>query len=131
MVLVVKNLPATAGDIRDTGPILGSGRSPGGGNGNPLQYSCLGNPVDRGSWRAPVDKVIKSQTRLKRLQTHVQHQVNAFPFVTKTYTTFESELLNRLWGLAPTSADLVHLREDREICIFKLVLRGVLMHSLV
>ena len=45
---VVKILPASAGDIRDTGSILGSGRSPGEGNGNPLQYPCLGNPVDRG-----------------------------------------------------------------------------------
>ena len=47
--LVVKNMPANAGD---TGSIPGSGRFPGGGNGNPLQYSCLGNPMDRGSWQA-------------------------------------------------------------------------------
>ena len=46
MVLVVKNLPASAGDIRDVGSIPGSGRSPGGENGNPLQYSCLENPMD-------------------------------------------------------------------------------------
>ena len=50
MVLVVKNLPANAGDIRDAGSIAGSGRSPGGGQGNPLQYSCLENPMDRGAW---------------------------------------------------------------------------------
>ena len=49
---VVKNLAANAGDIRDTGSILGSGRSPIGGHGNPLQYSCLGNPIDREAWRA-------------------------------------------------------------------------------
>ena len=49
MALVVKNLPADAGDIRDVGSIPGSGRSPGEGNGNPLQYSCLENPMDRGS----------------------------------------------------------------------------------
>ena len=50
MVLVVKNLPANAGDIRDMGSIPGSGRSPGGGHGNPLQYFCLENPMDRGAW---------------------------------------------------------------------------------
>ena len=49
-VLVVKNLPANAGDVGDSGLIPGSGRSPGGGNGNLLQYSCLENPMDRGAW---------------------------------------------------------------------------------
>ena len=48
--LVVKNLPASEGDARDAGPIPGSGRSPGEGNGNPLQYSCLGNPMHRGAY---------------------------------------------------------------------------------
>ena len=48
---VVKNLPTNAGDTRDVSSIPGSGRSPGGGNGNPLQYSCFGNPVDKGAWR--------------------------------------------------------------------------------
>ena len=47
---MVKDPPANAGDIRDSGSILGSGRSPGQGNGNPLQYSCLENPMDRGAW---------------------------------------------------------------------------------
>ena len=51
MVLVVKNLPASAGDVRD----WGLGRSPGGGNGNPLQYSCLENPMDRGAWWATLE----------------------------------------------------------------------------
>ena len=50
VVLVVKNPPANAGDIRDAGLISGSGRSPGGGHGNPLKYSCLENPMDRGDW---------------------------------------------------------------------------------
>ena len=58
---VVKNPPANAGDM---GLIPGSRRSPGEGNGNPFQYSCLGNPVDRGAWRAAVHVVTKSQTRL-------------------------------------------------------------------
>ena len=53
-ILVVKNGPANAGDIRDTGSVPGSGRSPGGEHGNPLQYSCLENPTDRGAWRAIV-----------------------------------------------------------------------------
>ena len=52
VALVVKNLPASAGDVRDEGSIPGSGRSPGEGNGNSLQCSCLGNPMDRGAWWA-------------------------------------------------------------------------------
>ena len=65
MVLVVKNLPANAGDERDEGLVPGSGRSPGGGHGNPLQSSGLGNPMDRGAWWAIVHRVAKSQTQLK------------------------------------------------------------------
>ena len=59
VVLVVKNLPASAGDIRDTGSIPGSGRSPGGGHCNPLQYSCLENPMDIGAWQAMVHRFAK------------------------------------------------------------------------
>ena len=59
---VVKNLPANAGDTGDLGSIPGSGRSPGKGNGNPLQDSCLGNPMDRGAWQATVHGVVKSRT---------------------------------------------------------------------
>ena len=62
MVLVIKNLPDNAEDIRDTGSIPGLGRSPGEGNANPLQYSCLENPMDRGAWRAVVHGVGKSRT---------------------------------------------------------------------
>ena len=54
MALVVKNTPANTGDPRDAGSILGSGRSPGVGNGNPLQYSCLENYMDRGAWQVTV-----------------------------------------------------------------------------
>ena len=64
VALVVKNLPASAGHIRDVGSIPGSGRSPGGGNDSPLQYSFLGNPMDRGAWWV-VHRVAKSRTRLK------------------------------------------------------------------
>ena len=59
---MVKNLPANAGDLRDLGLIPGSGRSPGGGNGNPLQYSCLENSMDRGAWRASVHGEAQSWT---------------------------------------------------------------------
>ena len=60
VVLVIKNLPANAGDIRDVGSIPRLGRSPGGGHDNPLQYSCLENPIDRGGWRAMGHWVAKS-----------------------------------------------------------------------
>ena len=60
--LVVKNPPTNSGDVRDVGSISGSGRSPGGGHGNPLQYSCLENPMDRGAWWATVYWIMKSQT---------------------------------------------------------------------
>ena len=59
---VVKNLPANAGDIGDAGSIPGLGRSPGVGNGDPLQYSCLEYPMDRGAGRATVHRVAKSRT---------------------------------------------------------------------
>ena len=62
MALVVKNLPTDAGGARDTGLIPGSGRSPVVGNGNPLQYSCLENPIDKAAWWATVHGVTKSWT---------------------------------------------------------------------
>ena len=69
---MVKNLPANAGDVRDAGVISGFGRSPRGRHGNPLQYSCLENPMDRGAWWAMVFRVAKSQTWLKQLRgTHL------------------------------------------------------------
>ena len=61
---MVKLLPANARDARDLGSIPGSGRSPGEGKGNPLQYSCLENSMDRGAWKATVHGVAKSQTQL-------------------------------------------------------------------
>ena len=62
VALVVNSLPANAGDIKDVGLIPELGGSPGGGHGNPLQYYCLGNAMDRGAWRAMVHRVAKSQT---------------------------------------------------------------------
>ena len=63
---MVKNLPASAGDLKDIGLIPRLGRYPGGKHGNPLQYSCLENLMDRGAWQATVHGVTKSQTRLKQ-----------------------------------------------------------------
>ena len=68
---MVKNPLAHAGNVRDVGSIPGSGRSPGGGHGNPLQYSNLENPMDRGAWRAPVHGVAENRTGLSDLaHTH-------------------------------------------------------------
>ena len=66
---MVKNLTVNAGDARDMGSIPGSGRSSGEGNGNPLQYSCLENPMVRGTWWATVHRVTKSWTQLKSLSS--------------------------------------------------------------
>ena len=60
VALMIKNMPDNAGDIRDLGSIPGSEKSPGGGHSNPVQYSCLENPMDRGAWRATVHEVAKS-----------------------------------------------------------------------
>ena len=73
MALVVKNPPAKAGDLRDRSSILGLGRSPGGGHGNPLQYSCLENPMDRGAWWLQ-STGSESWTRLKQRSTHAQYR---------------------------------------------------------
>ena len=62
VVLVVKNLPVDARDVKDSGSIPGSGRSPGGGHGNSLQYSCLENPMDQGVWQAIVHGVAENLT---------------------------------------------------------------------
>ena len=66
---MVTNLPAIAGDTRDVGSIPRLERSPGDEHGNPLQYSCLENPMDRGALQATIQRVAKSQTRLKQLST--------------------------------------------------------------
>ena len=60
LVVVVRNPPANAGDVRHVGSVSGSGRSPEGGHGNPVQYSCLENPMDRGAWWAVVQWVTNS-----------------------------------------------------------------------
>ena len=78
VVLVVKNLPASAGDVRDTGSIPYSGRSPGGGHDNSLQYPCPEKPMDRGTWEPTVHRVAKSRTWLKRFaRTHMPQRLAA------------------------------------------------------
>ena len=69
IVLAEKNPPANAGNVRDMGSIPGLGRCPGGGHGNPLQYSCLENPMEKGAWQDTVHRVTKSRTRLKRFSS--------------------------------------------------------------
>ena len=77
MTLVVKNLSANEGDIRDLGLIPRFGRSPVGGHGNLFKYSCLGNPMDRGAWWATVHGIANSWAQLKRqsMHTHLLHIV--------------------------------------------------------
>ena len=67
MALVIKNPPANTGDIKDESSIPRLGRPPGEENGNPLQYSCLENPMDRGAWQSTVHSIAKRQTQLKQL----------------------------------------------------------------
>ena len=71
---MVRNLPANAGDVRDLDLIPESERAPGGGDGNPLQYSCLENPMGRGAWRATIHRVAKSRTQLKQISTHILNE---------------------------------------------------------
>ena len=75
---MVKNPIAIAGDVRDAGLVPRLGRSPGGGHGNPLQYSCLENPMDRGAPRATVHRVAKSWTQLKQLSAHSHTRILLF-----------------------------------------------------
>ena len=73
-LVVVKNLPISAEDARNVSLIPGSERSPGGGNGNSLQYSCLGNSMDRGAWWATVHGVTKELDVTERLSTKMRNQ---------------------------------------------------------
>ena len=79
VALAVKNLSVNTGDIRNTRSIPVLERSPGGGPGKPLQYSCLGNPMDREAWWATVHRLTKNQIRLKRFSTHVQSWLHLWP----------------------------------------------------
>ena len=100
VALEVKNLPANAGDIRDVGLIPGSGRSPGGWHGHPLQYSCLEDPLDRGAWQATVHRVTQIWTQLKRLRTHIcMHDViQSLKFHGHHIITFIKQSLEQMEG---------------------------------
>ena len=84
---MVKKLPANAEDLRDTGSIPGSGRSPGRGYSNPLQYSCLENPMDRGAWRATDHGVTKGHdgSDLAYMHLNTITETSAIPHRTKTH----------------------------------------------
>ena len=109
--LVIKNLPADAGDIRDAGSSPGLERSPGGGHGNPLWYPCLEHPTDMRAWWAIVHGVTKSQTWLKWLSTHrhfyhTKFQIRKFVFRNLTQKTSSfpiksdlSKLFSFIWRL--------------------------------
>ena len=73
-------------EVRDTGSVPGLGRSPGGRHGNPLQYPCLENPMDRGAWRTTVHKVSQSRTRVKQISTAWTHSAKATHTQSPTYT---------------------------------------------
>ena len=75
---MVKNLPVNGGEVRDAGSVPVSGRSPGGGHGNSLHYSCLENPTGRGAWWAAVHRVAQSQTQLERLSRHAFYHIHIF-----------------------------------------------------
>ena len=117
--MVVKNLPANAEDTRDTGSIPGLGRSPGGGNGNPLQYSCLENPTDRGAWWATVCGVTNSRTQLS---THAQptwvvvHQTSSCHAVSNP--RFTSQEHNQPVSLASLLMSRTHSEQDPDTLIF-------------
>ena len=98
-MLVVKNLPANAEDIRDTGSIPGSGRFPAGEHGNPLQYSCLENPHGQ---RSLVDKVTKSQTGLKWFSTNIRMHVLHFSL--SVYLSVDNWIVFSWWTLKATHA---------------------------
>ena len=79
----VKNLPASAGDTRDVGSVPGSGRSPGRGHGNPVQYSCLENPINRGAWEATVHSVAESN-----MTEHTHMQLWESHFISLNFRVF-------------------------------------------
>ena len=85
VVLVVESPPAKVGTAEDAGSIPGSGRSPGGGHGKPLQYSCLENPMHRGAWQATGHRVAQSRTRLKQLRTHSERGTAVYTSICRCF----------------------------------------------
>ena len=110
---VVKNLPTNAGDTRDAGSILGSGRSPGVGNGNPLQYSCLENPIGRRAWWVIDHRVAKSRTQLSvyahanihtHTHTHTQRRLEACSDISSICLLHVTSCLNDYPSLLPVQS---------------------------
>ena len=99
---MVKCLPANEAKERQV-QIPGSGRSPGGGNGNPFQYACLENPMDRRAWQVPVHEITKSRTQLKQLSTHAGSKEIS------TSTPGNSEILPKYLISRAASCDFLHL----------------------
>ena len=113
---MVKNPSATAGDIRDVSSIPGSGRSPGGGHGNPLQYSCLGNPMDGGSWQTTVHGVAKSRTQLKKQHSTAQQSRKTVLCSHKTQESPSARLwLLKLWHFP--FRELKRCRAENDVCL--------------
>ena len=100
VVLVIKRktLPAKARDVRDACLIPGLARPPGGGHGNPLQYSCLENPMDRGAWQATVHGVAKNQTGLEALSTQAHILQKDPPFSSDVKGTHETQKVTVPWS---------------------------------
>ena len=117
VVLVVKNPPANAGDIGDLGSILGSGRSPEGGHGNPLQSSCLKNPMDRGAWWVTVHRVGHNW-----VTKHSTAERNLYFLCRYCYTLFhlQTEVWG-YWGLIKREGMLCSLHGGKERTIWYLL----------
>ena len=114
------NLPANAGDMTDMGSILGSGRSPRGGKGNPLQYCCLENSIDRGAWWATVHGVANSLIRLGKWAHIRAFVIKCFQYGTKRFwgsNRIFKELL--VWKLGNSGLFLVYLNAEMEGMLHK------------
>ena len=134
VALMVKNPPSKAGDPRDVGLIPGSKRSPRGGNGYPLQYSCLENPMDREAWQAAVHGVAKSWTQLNRCTfTHTHaHTMLGTGLILSSWTAifnvqfpyFGPKMLIKLLLLCPCASQGIkeegvrHYRNDHHPPLF-------------
>ena len=116
---VVKNPPANSGSAGDVGSIPGLERSPGVGNGSPLQYSCLENPMDRGAWQTTVHRVAKDQTRLS---THTKNTIDGADYKQQKFTVLRNHqrmphnpptprLFNITFGLPCSSHSAVDIRD--------------------
>ena len=112
---MVKNVPGSARDGRDVGSAPGSGRPSGGGNSNPLQCSCLENPMDRGAWWVSVHRVTQSWIRLKRLSTAQHSRTLEWVLKEKQMWCLSSEAgdLREWWGCAA----LIRSSREARICI--------------